>query len=124
MSVKTNIMNSKLRISHEFEKNTPYIHISLSDGDLNDEALKFFVENARYGAALIYRDSDIVHLWPQNDAAKFAKEILLQAFGTGESVKDSLIETFTDWLQAPMDKSEHPFITEVRQLIKFIDDHK
>lgn len=55
MSIKQNVMNSKIRINHEFDTNESYIQIELEDGDLNDNALKNFVEKVNtHGVELVY----------------------------------------------------------------------
>lgn len=43
---KTNIMNSKIRIIHNFTTNDPFIQLNIENGDNNDGALKHFVEQA------------------------------------------------------------------------------
>ncbi len=43
---KTHIMESKIRIEHDFSKNEPYIQFYVQKGDVNDAALENFIYQA------------------------------------------------------------------------------
>ncbi len=62
-------MNSKIRIEHDFSHNESFITLNLEEGDNNDKALKFFVEQANNrGVELIYprnnQDNKTIYIRP------------------------------------------------------------
>lgn len=59
MSIKQNVMNSKIRVEHDFDTNESFIQLTLESGDNSDKTLKNFVNQVS--------DRGIELIWTKNN---------------------------------------------------------
>src|SRR5687768_11610824 len=101
-------MNSKIRVDYDFDYQEPFIHFTLEEGDVNDKALKHFIEQVNNrGVELVYPAINFDNKNPQLRVTKAQDHELrvVRHFRSfcEESLDPDLFEKFEDIYQALFD---------------------